>query len=205
MQTPNFQRYSISLPLSCLFFLFCTPQPDSGDLQKVEILPFVQNASDSNSQLYSDIESFQNKTENLQPGKADSAKASFFIFYGDTASYNPLTEIPEGTCTGIRVPVQIRASINGLDTLSEYNNEFAIEMNAPMLVAYKSDSVTDTIPIASARLVNGVSKIYIKNKEGYVRNCMITVSNLDSSKSVMAATRTGINFTTCNTSVRVDE
>lgn len=202
MQSLNHKILTVLIPLTILITLFCTSKPDFDDSQKVEIISFIQNAEDNNLQSYSDTSSIQNETEIIQAGIADSAKARFFIYYGDTALYNPVIIFREATCVGTRVPVQIRASTNGLDTLREFNNEFAIEMNPMNLQAFKSDSVTDTIPITTARLNNGITKIYIQAKTaGSIRDGMITVSNLNSSNPILVQTRSGINFSSCITGI----
>jgi hypothetical protein len=131
-------------------------------------------------------------------------KNKYYIFFGDTAMYDPKVIIPENTCTGTRVPVQIRASTNGLDTLTDIINEFAIEFNPTQIVAYATDSDNDTVKISTAKLKKGVAKIYIQALvAGSIRDGMVTVSDVPGNTTKLQAnSRKGINFTSCITSIK---
>jgi hypothetical protein len=125
------------------------------------------------------------------------ARAKFFIYYSDTTLYDPSVAIPVNTCTGVRVPVQIKSSTNGFEILKDINNEFSIEFNTDLLVAYASDSGNDTTKIKSAKLVNGVAKIYVQATKGSIRDGIITISNITPTPKVFTGSRKGINFTSC--------
>jgi hypothetical protein len=131
-------------------------------------------------------------------------KNRYFIFFGDTVMYDAKAIIPENTCTGMRVPVQIRASTNGLDTLTDVVNEFTIEFNPSQIVAYATDSENDTTKITSAKLKKGIAKIYIQALvAGSIRDGMITVTDVaGGAVRVQAGSRKGINFTSCITTIK---
>lgn len=145
------------------------------------------------------------------PGATDDAKLivgkpknRYFIFYGDTAMYDPKVIIPENTCTEVRIPVQIRASTNGLDTLTDINNEFTIEFTPPQIVAYATGSETDITKITTAKLKKGIAKIYIQpSVAASIKNGMISVTDVPGSAvKVLTQTRTGINFMSCVTPIK---
>jgi hypothetical protein len=124
------------------------------------------------------------------------ARARFFIYFGDTALYSPDTKMPE-VCNGTRVPIKIRASTNGFDTLKDISNEFSIEFNTDLLVAFASASDGDTIKIKSGKLVNGIATIYVQGTMGSIRDGVITISNVTPTPKVFTQSRTGINFKSC--------
>ncbi len=145
------------------------------------------------------------------PGATDNAKLivgkpknRYYIFYSDTTMYDPKVIIPENTCTGLRVPVQIRASTNGLDTLTDVVNEFSIDFNPTQIVAYATDSESDTVKITTAKLKKGIAKIYIQALvAGSIRDGMITITNVPGSAvRVLPQSRKGINFTSCITTIK---
>ncbi|HEX2960003.1 MAG TPA: hypothetical protein VHO70_24420, partial [Chitinispirillaceae bacterium] len=130
-------------------------------------------------------------------------KNRYFIFYSDTTMYDSKVTIPENSCTGMRVPVQIRASTNGLDTLTDINNEFTIEFNPTQIVAFATDSENDTVKITAAKLTKGIAKIYIQAVAGSIRDGMITITDAaGSTPRVVSGNRKGINFTACNTTIK---
>jgi hypothetical protein len=147
----------------------------------------------------------------IAPGATDNArlivgkpKNRYYIFFGDTAMYNPKDSIPVNTCTEVRVPVQIRASTNGFDTLTDIVNEFTIEFNPSQIVAYATDSESDTTKITTAKLKKGIAKIYIQpSVAASIRDGMITITDVQGSTvRVLTQTRKGINFMSCVTPIK---
>lgn len=131
------------------------------------------------------------------------ARNRMFIYYSDTASYNPNDTIPASTCTGVRVPVRIRASTDGYDTVTTINNAFSIEFSSSQLVAYKSE--TDTVPIKFSTLVNGFATIWIQLKSGSISDGLIVVNNETPEVRLYNGTRQGINFTACVNNIKSAE
>jgi hypothetical protein len=127
------------------------------------------------------------------------ARPRLFIFFSDTAKYDPTVEIPQSTCSGTRVKIQVRATTNGTDTLTDINNEFGIEFNSDVLTAY-ADETSDQ-KITSATLVNGIASFWIQATRGSILDGKITVFNKTTSNKVYDGSRKGINFTSCVTNV----
>jgi len=130
------------------------------------------------------------------------------IYYGDTALYNPSTVIPEATCSGTRVPVQIRVTTNNFDTLKDINNTFLIEFNSPQLAAFATDAESDTARITQSKLTNGIGKIYIQTvgAGSSIRDAAITISDAPGSvPKVQMKMRSGINFSSCVATIKKAE
>lgn len=122
------------------------------------------------------------------------------IYYSDTVLYNPSTVIPENTCSGTRVPIQIRATTNNFDTLKDVSNEFTIEFNSSQLAAYASEADDDTVRITKSKLTNGIGKIFIQTTEpgASMRDASITISDVAGAvPKVQMKMRSGINFSSC--------
>jgi hypothetical protein len=128
-------------------------------------------------------------------------KNRYYIFFSDTAMYNPAVKI-ENICTGTRVPVQIRVSTNGNDTISEVNNEFAIEFTSQQLAAYATESGDDTVKITKSKVTKGIAKFYIQATEGAVTNGVISITDITGTPRINNNTRGGINFISCITSIK---
>jgi hypothetical protein len=138
-------------------------------------------------------------------GKADTtfmivgkARPRMFIFYSDTAKYDPTVEIPPTTCSGTRVKVQVRATTKGTDTLTDINNAFGIEFSSDILAAYADENSDQKI--TSAKLDKGIASFWIQATKGSIRDGKIMVFNKDSIK-IYDGSRAGINFSQCVTNI----
>ncbi|HEX2956936.1 MAG TPA: hypothetical protein VHO70_08885 [Chitinispirillaceae bacterium] len=127
------------------------------------------------------------------------ARARFFIYYSDTASYDPSVIIPQSTCSGTRIKVQVRTSTNGKDTLADINNVFGIEFSTDILAAYTDEFSKQTITFDT--LVNGIASFWIQTTRGAIRDAKISVFNQTATNKVYDATRGGINFSLCVTNI----
>lgn len=127
------------------------------------------------------------------------ARARFFIFYSDTASYNPATIISQSTCSGTRVKIQVRTSTDGKDTLTDNKNAFGIEFSSDILAAYADENSSQKI--TSDTLVKGIATFWIQTTKGSIRDAKVTVFNLTTANKVYDATRGGINFSLCVTNI----
>ncbi|NLD92918.1 MAG: hypothetical protein GX639_09645 [Fibrobacter sp.] len=134
--------------------------------------------------------------------KADSAKGvvgkttdMFVIFYSDTASGYDRDNVRIEGLSGDRFAVTIIASTSTSmdDIVATRNTEFNIEFpnNAGVLNAYANKN--DTLPITTAKLVNGKAVIWITSTGNAVSNAGILV--LSSDLSIKRGEREKIYFT----------
>lgn len=111
----------------------------------------------------------------VSKGVTDNAKIvvgkprdKFWIYYGDTLGFDENAKID--MCAGIRVPVTIRASKDGLTVETSSTASFEIDFDKTSLVAYASDSPTDVAKIAQGTLVAGQAVIWVTSAVGYTKD-----------------------------------
>jgi hypothetical protein len=121
----------------------------------------------------------------------------FWIFYQDTAAYDPDAAI--SACSGIRVPVTIRAGKDAMTVEPSYTNAIAVELSAGM-AAYLSESRDDTVKINETVLVKGARVIWLQSTSRNVANGLISVYAKDG--TIANAFRENINFIPCNTTLK---
>ena len=120
-------------------------------------------------------------------------KDRIWIYYSDTLAYNETVTID--TCSGIRVPVTLRAS-RYRDSVST-DRVTAVNLNLGNLKAYASPTSMD--PITAVQLVAGQAKIYIVSTVKNITNGTIGVLSTD--PTLQGGERSGINFYECFTMV----
>ncbi|NLD98406.1 MAG: hypothetical protein GX640_00900 [Fibrobacter sp.] len=121
-------------------------------------------------------------------------RAKFWIFFGDTANFDPSVEI-KGCALSSRFPITLRASTDGKTILTDINAGFEIEADQ-QLVFYATQD--DTVPITQSALKNGTLKIWVKGNRP-VSNGVVTINSKDN--TVLSSTRPGIVFEQCTPEV----
>ncbi|MBN1576914.1 MAG: hypothetical protein JW913_10195 [Chitinispirillaceae bacterium] len=118
------------------------------------------------------------------------------VFYGDTAKYDPTAEIRG--CSGIRVPVTIRASKDGGATMSaDKTTSFNITFLGGV-AAYATEISSERI--TTSQLVAGQVKIWIQATSKNVSDGQITVTSNE--PNVLSGERRDINFDACFTMIK---
>ncbi|HON11344.1 MAG TPA: FlgD immunoglobulin-like domain containing protein [Chitinispirillaceae bacterium] len=116
------------------------------------------------------------------------------IFFDDTVTYNPSAQI--NGSAGERFPVTIRATLDTITPLTNYQSELAITVSPDLLKIFASGDISDKNEISSISLINGQAVIWVTSYNP-VSNGMIEVAPV-SDASLAQGSRDGINFTKSN-------
>ncbi|MBN1759079.1 MAG: hypothetical protein JW863_12215 [Chitinispirillaceae bacterium] len=181
----------------------CTSlQPDIGDITEKTVATditgqarFVASVTDgAPKDTFYIVASLESK-----PTATDTAflivgepRDKIYIFYGDTLAYDETAIIDE--CSGVKVPITIRASANGKDPVATRNTTLTLTLTpSDQLKAFATPTSTD--PITATQLVNGQVVIYVQGTGKSVSNGTINVVSTD--PSLISGDRSGINFKEC--------